>query len=87
MSGPKPGDPDFVPRHPVIDLELAAQRVREREAYTRTMPPGSLKMTVDADTEIMASLVLEVRNLRAARDVLRQMVSDAYKGLPPRDTP
>jgi len=79
VSGAKPGDPDFVPRHPAIDLEVAAQRVREREAYTRTMPPGSLRMTVDADTELLSSLVTECRNLRTACAILRTLHDEAYR--------
>ena len=45
-------------------------------------------MTVDADTELLATLVTEVRNLREACAMLRAMNAEAYarRGHPPPGT-
>ena len=80
MSGPKPGDPDFVPRHPVIDLDAIELRVTERAEYARTLPEGSsVRPVLEGDTEIMRDLVREVRNLREANALLRAMVRAAIE--------
>ena len=68
MSGPKPGDPDFKPRHPVIALGPIRARIAER----RAMSVGHANRAVlDGDTEIMETLVREVTNLRLAIHVLK----------------
>lgn len=70
-SGPRPGDPDFVPRYPDIPLEPIRERIRQRRlaavAHAR-------RDVLDGDTDIMATLVLEVTNLRLANHILKEVV-------------
>ena len=76
----------FEPRYPPLDLEVAVQRIREREAYTRSMRESDLKATVDADTEIMRQLLTEARNLREAIAILRELFGSAYSLAPSPET-
>lgn len=66
LKPPKPGDPDWIPRHPVLDLAPIEQRIAERRTYV-----GPAKEAVDADTEMMEALLLDVKNLRLANAILR----------------
>lgn len=68
VKTPKPGDPDFVPRHPVLDLGPIERRIAERARYL-----GPASEAVKADTEMMADLLREVKNLRLALTLIREM--------------
>ena len=65
---PKPGDPDFVPRYPPLDLEPIERRIAERRAYV-----GPAREAVDADTDMMSDLLREVKNLRLAIECLKEV--------------
>lgn len=78
MSGqtlPKPGDPDFVPRHPVLDLEPIERRIAERRAFTARTRGASppVREAVDSDTDMIEDLLREVKNLRLANALLREV--------------
>lgn len=70
---PKPGDPDFVPRHPMLDLEPIERRIAERVAFAPNITNESVRMAVEADTEMMSDLLREVKNLRLANALLREV--------------
>jgi hypothetical protein len=73
VSGPKPGDPDFVQRHPPLDLDPLHQRVTERRKTAAEMR-GPNREIVEGDTDILARLLLEVRNLRIANACLKDVI-------------
>lgn len=52
---PKPGDPDFVPRHPPVALGPIRERITQRRMAARG---HSQREVLEGDTDIMATLVL-----------------------------
>lgn len=73
-SSPKPGDPDFVPRYPPLDLALIRVRLGERRSYV-----GPSRAAVDADTDMMEALLREVDNLRLANALLKETIDQFRK--------
>lgn len=73
---PKPGDPDFVPRHPVLDLEPIEARIAERRNVALRASTEAVREAVDADTEMMADLLREVKNLRLANELLKEVIDE-----------
>lgn len=67
---PKPGDPNFVPRYPPLDLGPIEARIAERKAYAvgRDVP------AVEADTEMMVDMLRAIRNLRLANEILKEVI-------------
>lgn len=70
----KPGDPDFVPRYPPLDLAPIEQRIRERDAIVGSFT-NAVAEAVRADTEMMRELLREVRNLRMANQGLKEILA------------
>jgi hypothetical protein len=69
-SQPKPGDPDFRPRYPPLDVEPVKRRIAERREAAKFHPQRAV---LDADTDMMHELVLAVTNLRLALEVAKGM--------------
>ena len=68
---PKPGDHDFVVRHPRLDLAVVRQRIQERRGAAFGHP---MRAVLDADTDMMAALLRDVVNLRTANGILKEIV-------------
>jgi hypothetical protein len=68
---PKPGDPDFAPRYPDVALGPFRERIAQRREAARG---HSQRDVLEGDTDIMATLVLEVTNLRLANHILKEVV-------------
>jgi len=66
----KPGDPDWVPRYPPLDLSVIERRIAERTAYAagRDVP------AVEADTAMMSDMLRNIRNLRLANEILKEVI-------------
>lgn len=62
------------PRYPVTDLGEIEKRIAQRREYTERMPACVTREVVEGDTEIMSSLVLEVKNLRLANEKLKKVI-------------
>jgi hypothetical protein len=69
--------PDETPRYPPTDLTLIGLRIRERRAYV-----GPAREAVDADTDMMETLLREVHNLRLANAALKDVIDamQRYRG-------
>lgn len=72
---PKPGDPDWVPRHPPLDLKPIDARIAERVAYAE----GRDVPAVVADTAMMIEMRREIRNLRLANGILKEVVHVSFQ--------
>jgi hypothetical protein len=57
----------------IADVE---RRIRERHQYTSERPGAAVNEAIDADTEMMLALVVEVRGLRYANTALQEVVTD-----------
>lgn len=72
---PKPGDPDWIPRHPPLDLAPIDARIAERVAYAK----GRDVPAVVADTDMMIEMRREIRNLRLANGILKEVTHVAFQ--------
>lgn len=80
MTSPKPGDPAFTPRYPPLDLAPIRQRIEERREAAKLHP---MREVLDADTDMMAELVLAVTNLRLALEIAKGLHRAAVSPAPP----
>jgi N-methylhydantoinase B/oxoprolinase/acetone carboxylase alpha subunit len=71
---PKPGDPDFVPRYPPIDLATIERRIAERRVAARGVMNETTREVVEADTDMMEELVQDVKNKVLALESLRNII-------------
>lgn len=70
----KPGEPGFVPRYPPIDLSAIDRRIIERREDARAVMKPATREVVEADTDLIELLVLEVRNKTLALAALKTVI-------------
>lgn len=63
-----------MPRHETLPLATVRQRIAERREAARWIANETTREVVDADTEMLEELALDVRNLRIANAALKDVI-------------
>lgn len=61
-------------RHPQLELSLVRQRIAERREAARWITNEVTRDVVEADTDMLEELARDVRNLRVANVVLKEVI-------------